>query len=66
MMGERVAMQDRLFYAFRLEEHVPAGHLLRIVDRFVDLSDLERFPLGLNRDSQGGRKGGVLASDSAL
>jgi hypothetical protein len=29
-------------------------------------SDLERFPLGLNRDSQGGRKGGVLGSDSAL
>ena len=27
---------------------------------------LERFPLGLNRDSQGGRKGGVLGGDSAL
>jgi len=26
---------------------------------------LERFPLGLNRDSQGTRKGGVLAGDSA-
>jgi hypothetical protein len=25
---------------------------------------LERFPLGLNRDSQAGRKGGVLAYDS--
>jgi hypothetical protein len=25
---------------------------------------LERFPLGLNRDSQAGRKGGVLACDS--
>ena len=23
MMGERMAMQDRLFYEFRLEEHVP-------------------------------------------
>jgi hypothetical protein len=28
--------------------------------------ELERFPLGLNRDSQGGRKGGVLGGDSAL
>ena len=27
-------------------------------------SFLERFPLGLNRDSQGARKGGVLAGDS--
>jgi len=36
MMGERKAMQDRLFYEFRLEEQVPAGHLLRIIDRFVD------------------------------
>jgi hypothetical protein len=26
MMGERMAMQDRLFYEFRLEEHVPAGY----------------------------------------
>ena len=42
MMGERMAMQDRLFYEFRLEEHVPAGYLLRIIDRFVDLSDLRR------------------------
>ncbi len=40
MMGERMAMQARLFYEFRLEEYVPAGHLLRAIDRFVDLSDL--------------------------
>ena len=42
MMGERMAMQARLFYEFRLEEYVPAGHLLRAIDRFVDLSDLRR------------------------
>ena len=42
MMGERMVTQDRLFYEFRLEEHVPAGHLLRTIDRFVDLSDLRR------------------------
>ena len=29
-----------------------------------DIDRLERFPLGLNRDSQGVRKGGVLAVDS--
>ena len=43
MMGERMAMQARLFYEFRLEEYVPAGHLLRAIDRFVDLSDLRRY-----------------------
>jgi len=42
MMGERMAMQARLFYEFRFEEYVPAGHLLRAIDRFVDLSDLRR------------------------
>ena len=46
MMGERMAMQDRLFYEFRLEEHVPAGYLLRIIDRFVDLSELRRHLAG--------------------
>ena len=45
-MGERMAMQDRLFYEFRLEEQVPAGHLLRIIDRFIDLSDLRRHLAG--------------------
>jgi hypothetical protein len=35
---------------------------------FVQISDshLERFPVWLNRDSQGRRKGGFLGSDSAL
>ena len=46
MMGERMAMQDKLFYEFRLEEHVPAGYLLRIIDRFVDLSELRRHLAG--------------------
>ena len=42
MMGERLVMQDSLFYEFRLEEHVPADHQLRLIDHFVDLSDLRR------------------------
>ncbi len=38
MMGERMVMQEALFYEFNLERHVPADHLLRSIDRFVDLS----------------------------
>jgi transposase len=40
MMGERQLDQGSLFYRFSLERHVPADHLLRAIDRFVDLSDL--------------------------
>ena len=32
MMGERRIAQDNLFYEFRLEEHVPADHLLRSIE----------------------------------
>ena len=40
MMGPRQVDQAPLFYEFSLERHVPAAHLLRAVDRFVDLSDV--------------------------
>ena len=40
MMGERTVMQEALFYSFSLEDHVPTDHLLRSIDRFVDLGDL--------------------------
>ncbi len=40
MMGERRVVQEQLFYGFSLERHVPADHLLRKIDRFVDLSDV--------------------------
>ena len=40
MMGERTVMQEALFYEFSIERHVPADHLLRSIDRFVDLSDI--------------------------
>ena len=40
MMGERRVMQEALFYGFSLERHVPDDHLLRKIDRFVDLSDV--------------------------
>src|ERR1700728_2873307 len=38
MMGERRVMQEALFYGFSLERHVPDDHLLRKIDRFIDLS----------------------------
>jgi transposase len=45
MMGERTVAQEALFYAFSLERHVPADHLLRSIDRFVDLSSIrEQLP----------------------
>jgi transposase len=37
MMGDRQVNQDALFYEFSLERHVPEDHLLRAIDRFVDL-----------------------------
>src|SRR5687768_3102907 len=40
MKAERMVPQQALSYGFSLERHVPADHLLRSVDRFVDLSGL--------------------------
>jgi transposase len=40
MMGERQVDQGALFYEFSLDRHVPADHMLRAIDRFVDLDDL--------------------------
>ena len=40
MMGERRVMQEALFYGFSHERHVPDNHLLRTIDRFVDLSEV--------------------------
>ncbi|SCY38173.1 Transposase [Nitrosospira sp. Nsp13] len=40
MMGHQPCGQDRLFYSFNLEDHVPANHLLRGIDRFLDLRAL--------------------------
>ena len=40
MMGQLSSGQERLFYSFNLEDHIPANHLLRSIDRCLDLSDL--------------------------
>jgi transposase len=42
MMGPNGGDQNRLFYSFNLDEHVAADHLLRGIDRFLDLSDLRQ------------------------
>jgi hypothetical protein len=46
MMGERLVMQESLFYEFRLEDHVPSDHLLRRIDRFLDCSELRQHLAG--------------------
>lgn len=42
MMGCRTGSQDRLFYSFNLDEHIPHNHLLRGIDRCLDLSELRQ------------------------
>lgn len=42
MMAERQIRQEALLYGFSLDEHVPADHLLRSIDHFVELSDIRR------------------------
>jgi len=40
MLGPKQEAQAALFYEFSLEVHVPQNHLLRSIDRFVDLSSI--------------------------
>ncbi len=37
MMGPRQEAQGALFYEFSIEDHVPQDHMLRAIDRFVNL-----------------------------
>lgn len=41
MMGERTGMQEALFYEFSLAQHVPERHMMRLIDRFVDLTAVQ-------------------------
>ena len=45
MMGRQEAA-PQLFYDFRLDDHVPADHMLRGIDRFLDL-----IPIRLKTDT---------------
>ena len=42
MMGCQTGTQDKLFYAFNLEEYVPQDHLLRGIDQYFDLGELRQ------------------------
>src|SRR5437016_9055019 len=42
MMGQRSGRHRQLFYSFNLDDHVPSDHLLRGIDRVLDLGDLRR------------------------
>lgn len=42
MMGQRGGTQDKLFYSFNLDDHVPRDHLLRGIDQALDLGDLRK------------------------
>ena len=42
MMGQWSGGHRQLFYSFNLDDHVPSDHLLRGIDRFLDLSELRR------------------------
>ena len=42
MMGQQGEDRAKLFYEFCLEDRVPADHLLRKIDRFLDLSSLRQ------------------------
>ena len=57
MMGERRADQAALFSTFSLEDHVPANHLLRSIDRFVEL---EGQGVGRQQQAVAGRQVDVV------
>jgi transposase len=40
MVGPKQEAQGALFYDFSIDDHVPQDHLLRSIDRFVDLSSI--------------------------
>lgn len=42
MMGQRSTDQAQLFYSFDLDAHIPQDHLLRGIDRCLDLGDLRQ------------------------
>ena len=43
MMGQLSSGQEKRFYSFNIEDYIPARHLLRNIDRCLDLSDLRHY-----------------------
>ena len=42
MMGRQKDGQDQFLYQFRLEDYVPEDHLLRHIERVLDLQGLHK------------------------
>jgi transposase len=42
MMGQHSGVQEQLFFCFSLENHIPKDHLLRGINRFLDLRDFRQ------------------------
>lgn len=42
MMGHQSGVQEQLFFCFSLENHIPKDHLLRGINRFLDLRDFRQ------------------------
>ncbi len=38
MMMSQQARSESLFYYFRIEDHIPEDHLLRLIDRHIDFA----------------------------
>jgi hypothetical protein len=55
MMGHRQVEQAALFYEFSLDKHIPPDHLLRSIDRFVELDELRRELAAFTATSVGHR-----------
>ena len=51
MLGPKQEAQGALFYEFSIDDHVPADHLLRSIDRFVDLSDIRQHLAPFSSDT---------------
>ena len=45
MMGRREGGQGQFFYSFKLDEVVPAAHLVRQIDGVLDLGWVHKFGL---------------------
>jgi transposase len=43
MLGPKQEAQGALFYEFSIDDHMPQDHLLRSIDRFVDLSSIRTY-----------------------
>jgi hypothetical protein len=66
MMGHRHVGQAALFYEFSLEQHIPRDHLLRSIDRLVELGDLRRDLAPATEENRDGHRSPVRAKRTDL